>query len=152
MAELLTNTRYYWEGDGIDMLEIYQIEGLNSEVEIKGSESVGSGRGGRGIRQATPAGREKFGKVTLKLYATNEKQVWDWYRACINNAGAGSEWDANRKATSISCYDQGGDMQARWEMKNTVPTKYELASMKVDDNQLLLETIVLVHEGVERVQ
>lgn len=28
--ELLTNTRYYWEGDGIDRLEIYQIEGLNS--------------------------------------------------------------------------------------------------------------------------
>lgn len=28
-AELLTNTRYYWEGDGIDKLEIYQIEGIN---------------------------------------------------------------------------------------------------------------------------
>jgi hypothetical protein len=37
-------------------------------------------------------------------------------------------------------------------MKNTCPTKYELASLKVDDSQLLLETIVLVHEGVERVQ
>lgn len=48
-----------------------------------------------------------------------------------------------------SVYDQAGDLQARWEMKNTVPTKYELASLKVDDSQLLLETIVLVHEGVE---
>ena len=26
MAELLTNTRYYWEADGLDMLEIYSIE------------------------------------------------------------------------------------------------------------------------------
>jgi hypothetical protein len=43
-------------------------------------------------------------------------------------------------------------MQARWEMKNSVPTSYELASLKVDDQQLLLETIVIMHEGVERVQ
>lgn len=152
MAELLTNTRYYWEADGLDMLEIYSIEGLNSEVEVKGSESVGSGKGGVGIRQATPAGREKFGKVTLKLYATNEKQLFTYYRDCVNNAGAGSSWAQNRKASSITCYDQAGDMQARWEMKDTIPTKYELASLKVDDSQLLLETIVLVHEGVERVQ
>jgi phage tail-like protein len=152
VAELLTNTRYYYEADGLDSLEIYAIEGLNTEVEIKGSETVGSGRSGRGIRQATTASREKFGKVTLKLYATNMKQLFDWYRAVINNAGAGSDWASNRKASSITVYDQGGDMQARWEMKNSVPTKYELASLKVDDAALLLETIVIVHEGVERVQ
>jgi phage tail-like protein len=144
MAELLTNTRYYFEADG--------LEGLNSEVEIKGSETVGSGRGGRGIRQATPAGREKFGKVTIKLYATNEKKLFDYYRSCINNAGVGSDWASNRKASSVTCYDQAGDMQARWEMKNTTTTKYELASLKVDDSALLLETLVIIHEGVERVQ
>jgi hypothetical protein len=27
-AELLTNTRYYWGGVGIERLEIYQIQGL----------------------------------------------------------------------------------------------------------------------------
>jgi phage tail-like protein len=151
-AELLTNTRYYWEAEGIDMLQIYQVEGLSSEVAIQGDKTVGSGKGGIGNRQATPAGRETFNKVTLKLYATNEKQLFDWYRACINNEGKGSDWQANRKASSVSVYDQGGDMQARWEMTNSIPQKYELSSLKVDDQQLLLETIIIYHEGIERVQ
>jgi phage tail-like protein len=152
MAELLSNTRYMWEAEGLDAIPIYQVEGLGSEVAIQGDKTVGSGKGGMGIRQATPAGRETFSKVTLKLYATNEKQLFDWYRACINNEGRGSDWQANRKASSVTVYDQGGDMQARWEMTNTIPHKYELASLKVDDQQLLLETIVLYHEGIERVQ
>jgi phage tail-like protein len=152
MAEILTNTRYYYEADGLDALQIFQVEGLNSEVAIQGDKTIGSGKAGVGIRQATPAGRETFGKVTLKLYATNQKELFDWYRACVNNAGSASDWAGNRKASSVSVYDQAGNMTARWEMTNSVPTKYELASLKVDDQQLLLETIVIVHEGIERVQ
>lgn len=128
------------------------IEGLNTEVAIQGNKTIGSGKGGRGLRQATPAGRETYGKVTLKLYATRERDLFDWYRTAINNAGAGSRWASNRNKASISVYDQAGDMQARWELRNTVPTKYELASLKVDDTQLLLETTVISHEGVRRVQ
>jgi phage tail-like protein len=51
-----------------------------------------------------------------------------------------------------STYNQAGNMIARWDFKQTFPQKYELSSLKVDDQQLLLETIVLMHEGVERVQ
>lgn len=152
MAELLTNTRYYFEADGLDALQIYQLEGLNATVAVQGDKTVGSGKGGLGLRQATPAGRETYGQVTLKLYATNENQLFTWYRTCITNAGNASDWNANRKLASITVYDQSGDMQARWEMTHSVPTKYELASLKVDDQQLLLETIVVMHEGVERVQ
>jgi phage tail-like protein len=152
MAELLTNTRYYFEADGLDALQIFQLEGLKAEVAVQGDKTVGSGKGGLGLRQATPAGRETYGKVTIKLYATNQNELFQWYRTCITNAGNSSDWASNRKAASVTVYDQAGDMQARWEMKNSVPTSYELASLKVDDQQLLLETIVIMHEGVERVQ
>jgi phage tail-like protein len=151
MAELLTNTRYYFEADGLDALQVFQFEGLNTEVQIQGDKTVGSGKGAIGMRQATPAGRETYGKVTIKLYATNENQLFRWVRQTITNAGT-SDWSSNRKLASITCYDQAGTMQARWEMTNTVPTKYEVGSFKADDQQLLLETIVIMHENVERVQ
>jgi phage tail-like protein len=150
-GELLTSTRFYFEADGLDALQIYAFEGLNTEVDIKGDQTVGSGKGAIGLRQATPAGREKYGKVTVKLYATNQKELFDWVRQTITNAGT-SDWAANRKAASISVYDQAGDMQARWECKNTTPTKYEVASLKADGQELLLETLIFMHEGVERVQ
>lgn len=151
MAELLTNTRYYFEADGLDALQIYQMEGVNAETQIQGDKTVGSGKGAIGLRQATPAGRETYGKVTLKLYATNEKALFDWVRLTITNAGT-SDWSSNRKLASITVYDQAGTMQARWEFTNTVPTKYEVGSLKADDQQLLLETLQFMHEGVERVQ
>jgi phage tail-like protein len=150
-AELLTNTRYYFEADGLDALQIYQLEGVNAETQIQGDKTMGSGKGAIGLRQATPASRETYGKVTVKLYATSEKQLWDWVRLTITNAGTG-DWAGNRKLASITVYDNAGTMQARWDFTNTVPTKYEVASLKADDQQLLLETLVFMHEGVERVQ
>lgn len=151
MAELLTSARYYFEADGLDELQIYEFQGLNAEVEVKGDQTTGSGKGAIGTRQATPAGREKYGKVTVKLYATNEKALWDWVRLTITNAGT-SDWASNRKAASITVYDQAGTMQARWECKNTTPTKYEVGNLKADGQDLMLETLVFMHEGVERVQ
>jgi phage tail-like protein len=150
-GELLTSTRFYFEADGLDALQMYSFEGLNAEVDIKGDQTVGSGKGAIGLRQATPAGREKYGKVTVKLYATNQKELWTWVRETITNAGT-SDWASNRKASSITVYDQAGTMQARWECKNTTPTKYQVGSLKADGQDLLLEELTFMHEGVERVQ
>jgi phage tail-like protein len=149
MAELLTGARYYFNADGLEELQIYAFEGLNAEVDIKGDQTVGSGRGAIGTRQATPAGREKYGKVTVKLYATDLPELWNWVRLTITNAGT-SDWAANRKLASITVYDQAGTIRARWDMKNTVPTKYEVGNLKADGTDLLLETLVFMHEGVER--
>jgi phage tail-like protein len=149
-GEILTSNRFFFEADGLDALQIYQFEGLNAEVEIKGDQTIGSGKGAVGLRQATPAGREKYGKVTVKLYTTNQKELWDWVRLTITNAGT-SDWASNRKASSITCYSQAGEMQARWECKNTVPTKYQVGSLKADGQELLLEELTFMHEGVERV-
>ncbi len=60
IAQELSNTiQYYFAAEGLDAFKIYSPIMADNE----------------------------FQKVTLKLYATNEKQVLDWFREEINNVG-----------------------------------------------------------------
>jgi len=152
MAELLTACRFYFEADGLAEKQILEVNGLSVESPVAGDGGVhGSSKSGVRIRQATPT-VEKFTNVTVKLVATTDKDLYVWYKDCNTNDGGASQWEANRKASSVSAYDQAGNMQARWEMKNSYPCKYEGPSFTAGDNNMANETLELVHEGIERVQ
>jgi phage tail-like protein len=152
MAELLTACRFYFEADGITEKQILEVSGLSVESPVAGDGGVhGVSKGGARVRQATPTS-EKFTNVTVKLVATTDKDLYTWYKNCNTNDSGASQWSSNRKAASVSAYDQGGTMQARWEVKNAYPCKYEGPSFTAADSNMANETLELVHEGIERVQ
>ena len=152
MAELLTACRFYFEADGIAEKLILEVAGLSVESPVAGDGGVhGAGKSGVRIRQATPT-VEKFSNVTVKMVATTDKDLYLWYKDCNTNDGGTSQWTGNRKAASVSAYDQAGGMQARWELVNAYPCKYEGPSFTAQDGNMANETLELVHEGIERVQ
>lgn len=152
MAELLTACRFYFEADGISEKQILEVSGLSVESPVAGDGGVhGSSKGGARVRQATPT-TEKFTNVTVKLVATTDTDLYDWYKKCNTNDSGKSDWSSSRKAASVSAYDQGGQMQARWEIKYAYPCKYEGPSFTAADSNMANETLELVHEGIERVQ
>ncbi len=152
MAELLTACRFYFEADGLAEKQVLEVSGLSVESPVAGDGGVlGSSKGGLKTRQATPTS-EKFSNVTVKLVATTDKDLYAWYMDCNTNDGGSSQWESNRKAASISAYDQAGSMQARWELLNAYPCKYEGPSFTASDTNMANETLELVHEGLKRVQ
>jgi phage tail-like protein len=152
MAELLTACNFYFEADGIQEKQILEVGGLSVESPVAADGGVqGVGKGGVRLRQATPT-TEKFTNVTVKLVATTDKDLYTWYKDCNTNDGGSSQWESNRKAASVSAYDQSGNMQARWEIKNAYPCKYEGPSFTAADTNMANESLELVHEGIERVQ
>ncbi|MDY6785664.1 MAG: phage tail protein [Cyanobacteriota bacterium] len=152
MGELLTACRFYFEADGVTEKQILEVGGLSVESPVAGDGGVlGSGKKGVKLRQATPTS-EKFTNVTVKVVATTDKDLYEWYKNCNTNDGGASDWQSNRKAASVSAYDQAGGIQARWEVVNAYPCKYEGPSFTSGDGNMANETIELVHEGVKRVQ
>ncbi|MGB3515738.1 MAG: phage tail protein [Elainellaceae cyanobacterium] len=152
MAELLTACRFYFEADQIAEKQILEISGLSVESPVAGDGGVhGSGKGGARIRQATPT-NEKFSNITVKLVATTDVDLYNWYKECNTNDGGSSSWESNRKASSVSAYDQSGTRQARWEIINSYPCKYEGPSFSAGDTNMANETLEIVHEGIKRVQ
>lgn len=149
--EILVGCRFYFEADGLTDKMVLELSGLSSESPAAGGDKVlGSGKQAVNLRQAAPT-RVKFSAVTVKVVATTNKDLYQWYEDCNNNNGGQTKWSENRKACSVSVYDQGGKMQARWEMQNAYPTKYEGPKLEAGANDVANETITLVHEGIKRV-
>lgn len=152
MAELLTACDFYFEADGVAEKTILEVSGLAVESPVAGDGGVhGSSKGGVKTRQATPT-TEKFTHVTVKVVATTDKDLYTWYKNCNTNDSGRSEWSSNRKAASVTAYDKAGNIQARWEIKNSYPCKYEGPSFSAGNTDMANETLELVHEGIERVQ
>lgn len=149
--ELLVNCRFYYEADGLTDKMVLELDGLSSETPAAGGDKVmGSSKNAINRRQAAPT-QVKFAPVTVKVVATNNKDLYQWYEDCNKNDGGASAWEANRKASSITVYDQGGTMKARWDLRNSYPTKYSGPKLEANNNDVANETITLVHEGILRV-
>jgi phage tail-like protein len=150
--ELLVNCRFYFEADGITDKMILEVGGLSSETPAAGGDKVlGSTRDAKVLRQATPT-QVKFSPVTVKVVATNNKDLYQWYEDCNRNQGGASQWSSNRKTASIVVYDQASTEQARWNLSNCYPTKYEGPKLEAGSNDVANETITIVHEGLLRVK
>lgn len=149
--ELLVNCRFYFEADNITDKMILEVSGLSSETPAAGGDKVlGSTKKARNLRQATPT-QVKFSPVTVKIVATSNTDLYQWYENCNKNAGGQSAWSENRKTASIVVYDQSASEQARWNLDNCYPTKYEGPKLEAGSNDIANETITLVHEGIKRV-
>jgi phage tail-like protein len=151
--EVLVGCRFYFEASpGVTEKMILEVSGLSAESPAAGGDKVlGSGKGAINLRQAAPT-RVKFSPVVVKIVATEERDLYEWYAQCNKNEGGGNSWsNQNRKEASISVLDQEGKIRARWEIINAYPTKYEGPKLEASSNDVANETITLVHEGIKRV-
>jgi phage tail-like protein len=149
--ELLVSCRFYFEADGLQDKQILEVSGLSAESPAAGGDKVlGSTKDGKNLRQAAPT-QVKFTPVVVKIVATTNTDLYKWYEDCNKNEGGKSDWSSNRKAASVTVYDQAGTPKARWNLHNAYPTKYEGPKLEASSNDVANETITLVHEGLKRV-
>uniref|UniRef100_UPI001177EC49 phage tail protein n=1 Tax=Calothrix rhizosoleniae TaxID=888997 RepID=UPI001177EC49 len=108
-------------------------------------------KAGKIFRQATPT-VVKFTNITVKVIATVDKDLYDWYKKCNEDMGIQRQWSQNRKTGSVVAYDQQNKEAARWNIANCYPVKYTGPTLTASGGEMATETIELVHEGVERVK
>ncbi|KYC42243.1 phage tail protein [Scytonema hofmannii PCC 7110] len=150
--ELLVSCRFYFEADNIQDKLILEVSGLSAESPAAGGDTVlGSGKGAKNLRQAAPT-QVKFEPVIVKVVATTNKDLYKWYEDCNKNEGGKSDWKTKRQGASITVYNQAGEPQAKWQLKEAYPTKYEGPQLQAGSNEVANETITLVHTGINRVQ
>jgi len=150
MSEYLTSCKFYFEADGITDKFIKEISGLGVE-NTPAQEIHGSSKAGKIFRQATPT-VVKFTNITVKVIATVDKDLYDWYKKCNEDMGVQRQWSQNRKTGSVVAYDQQNSEAARWNIENCYPVKYTGPTLTASGGDMATETIELVHEGVERVK
>jgi phage tail-like protein len=93
------------------------------------------------------SGLTKYGNVTLKKGITDNLELYDW-RKSIEASGAVK----NRKNISLILVDEEGNDKSRWDIVEAWPTKYDPSDFSAKGNEVLIETLEIVHEGISRVK
>lgn len=88
-------------------------------------------------------GLNKFGNVTLKRGITDSMDLYNWYKDVV----AGK---IKRQTVAIVVLDEEGKDKARFQITEAWPNKYDPMDLNAKGNDVSIETMELVNEGVER--
>jgi phage tail-like protein len=138
----LRNFRFRLEIDGV------QLAGF-SEVTIGATttEAIEYREGTDPPHVRKLSGLTKFGNITLKRGVTESLELFNWYKAIV--AG---QLGTNRKKVVIVVADEAGADQARFVVNEAWPVKYDPSDLDAKGNEVFIELLELVNEGIERVQ
>lgn len=93
------------------------------------------------------AGLTTFGNVTLRRGLTNSLELFEWHQRIVSGQLA-----TNRRNVVIVVLDEAGVDTARYVVSDAWPIKYDPGDLNAKGNDVFIETLELVNEGVERVQ
>lgn len=141
----LTGFTFRLEVDRLEEASYFtECSGIGSENETIDHKVVGP----NGMEEILKIpGRLKWGDVTLKRGITNVMDIWVWRQDVVEGKIGNA-----RSNCSIIMMDRDYTDAARWDFENAWPSKVTGPSVKADSNDLGIEELTLVHEGLTRVE
>ncbi len=90
-------------------------------------------------------GLTKYGNITLKRGVTDSQVIWQWHKDILDG-----KIGEKRKTISIIVIDEAGKDKARFVVAEAWPTKYDPSDLNAKGNEVFIELLELVNEGIER--
>ncbi len=140
---------------------IYPFKKFNYKVLIDNSEEAGFSevsapdissepveyREGNmvGMTPGKQPGILKYSNVTLKRGTTDSQVFVNWMKSV-------QEGKVERKTVVITLMDDAMADVASWQLEKAWPTKYTAPDVNATSNEVAIETLELVSEGVSRIK
>ena len=87
-------------------------------------------------------GIKKYSDVTMKKGVfKSDNKLWEWFNEIKMNT-------IKRRTVTISLLDEGGAPTMVWTLANAWPNKISAPDLKATGNEVVVETLVLSHEGL----
>ncbi|MEA5420566.1 phage tail protein [Spirulina sp. CCNP1310] len=154
-GELLANSKFYITIEGFEDLIVKSVSGITTTLEVAGSDSsYGVTKDGKSFVQATVTGVSNS-NITVSFVGTaDDKRLFDWWDESHSReiSGGGSAKKGERKAATVTLYNQGGEPAAEWQMTGVFPVKYSGTQFSPDSAELYVETIEFAYEGLHRIK
>jgi phage tail-like protein len=115
--------------------------GIVSEIETVDSLSSG---GNQQVLKKLP-GKRTPPTVTLKRGMNTSLEVQAWHDAAVTGAPTA------RKNASLVMYAVDGRPVARYHLESAWPSKLEIGALKAGASEVLMETVTIVCENLQRV-
>jgi len=91
------------------------------------------------------SGLNKYGNITLKKGLTDSMDLYNWRKSVEDKGAVGA-----RQSISLVLIDEEGNDKSRWDIENAWPTKYSPSGFSAKANEVVIETLEIVHEGIKR--
>ncbi len=88
-------------------------------------------------------GLNKYSNISLKRGVTDDAKLWEWRKKAMDGK-------VERMNGAIVLMDEAGEEKARWNFVNGWPTKWTGPSFNATSNEVAIETLEIVHEGIEK--
>jgi len=128
-----------WGGSKLGFTEVSGLEVETEMIEYRDGASPEYNK------QRIP-GLRKYANITLKrgMFA-NDNEFFDWWKktALFQNV------DNDRRDLTISLLNESHEPVMVWTVKRAWPVKITSTDLKGDANEVAIETMELVHEGLE---
>jgi phage tail-like protein len=138
----ITASRFSITVDGYEIASFSELQGISTE--IKTVDFVESGE--KGLLQQKMPGNPELAKLTFKRGQTASMDMWVWHEAARNGI-----MDQARKSASLVMYNPAGEPVARYHLENAWVPKIEIGALKAGSSEVLMETVTLVCDHLQRV-
>jgi phage tail-like protein len=89
-----------------------------------------------------------YGNLTLQWGTTPDStELFEW-RKLVEQGNL----DEARRNIAVIVLDEEGEPGARWEFRNAWPQQYDAPDLDASGNEIAIESMEIVHEGMERVE
>ena len=130
-----------------------EVNGLELTMEVKTFAE-----GGRNWGELQRSGPTKFAPIVLKRGVTTINDLWSWFDATTRGANYGYRLQGEIEVfgnPSVASFDRGGGVDKveprpmlTWTLHNVVPTRFKGPDLSATANQVAIEELTLVHEGL----
>jgi phage tail-like protein len=124
-----------WGGASIGFTEVSGLDVQTDPIEYRDGSSP------EYVKTKMP-GMQKFSSITLKrgtFRGDNDFYAW-WNTVALNTI--------ERRNVTISLLNESHEPVVVWKVKNAWPIKVQSTDLKADGNEVAIESIELVHEGL----
>ncbi len=124
-----------WNGTKIGFTE---VSGLDVETEVIEYRQGASPE----YSKIKMPGMQKFSNITLKRGTfAGDNEYYNWWNSVKMNT-------IERRDITIKLLDEEHQPVITWKVKNAWPAKIQSTDLKADGNEVAIESMELVHEGL----
>jgi phage tail-like protein len=124
-----------WGGTKIGFSEVSGLDVETEPIEYRHGASPE-------FTKTKMPGMQKYSNITLKRGSfQSDSEFYDWWNTVQLNK-------IERRDITISLLNEEHEPLIVWKIKNAWPLKVQSTDLKADGNEVAIETMELVHEGL----
>jgi phage tail-like protein len=131
------NFNFLVEIDGITRAGFQECSGFDATIDVTEQREGGDNQTVRKL-----PGLTKYSNIQLKWGMTDDDELYDWHRKAVLG-------DIERKNGSIVLLNRKGEEVKRWNFVRAWPTKWDGPDFNATSSEVAIESMEIVHEGLE---